>query len=366
MHTLEALGPVAAIQPARAGGSEQDFSGVHHFFAQLAPGQRLHATVHSRISGAEVAVMLNTGGGTRPISQAVRMTLPPDVQPGDHLKLVFIGREPRPRFSLIADLAPRTDFFKASATGRFIDDLLRNPPVTDRFFNGAVTPLLDGAPDDPIELSSRLAQALGRSGLFYESHVAQWVEGKRTLAELMQEPQAGFPSSRREALTIETGNQAGRKSATSLEPASITENSVRLHRHIPEQFQNESLALVRQQLDVLETRQIAWQGEAWPGQMINLKFFEEDPDTRADPGHTGEGPVNSWKTHLCLTLPNLGEITADLRLHDQGAQVNLSASSAGAAATLRSGITLLSQGLESGGVTLLSIGVNLREETGAA
>ncbi|HHT9057282.1 TPA: flagellar hook-length control protein FliK, partial [Burkholderia cenocepacia] len=35
-----------------------------------------------------------------------------------------------------------------------------------------------------------LAQAVSESGLFYESHLAQWLAGQRPLAALMREPQA--------------------------------------------------------------------------------------------------------------------------------------------------------------------------------
>ena len=39
-------------------------------------------------------------------------------------------------------------------------------------------------------LAGALAQAVDRSGLFYESHLAQFVAGARTLAQMAQEPQA--------------------------------------------------------------------------------------------------------------------------------------------------------------------------------
>ncbi|SOY59390.1 flagellar hook-length control protein FliK [Cupriavidus taiwanensis] len=41
--------------------------------------------------------------------------------------------------------------------------------------------------------AAALANAVGQSGLFYESHLAQWVAGARGLASLRQEPQAQVP-----------------------------------------------------------------------------------------------------------------------------------------------------------------------------
>ncbi|AGK49308.1 flagellar hook-length control FliK family protein [Burkholderia thailandensis MSMB121] len=43
-------------------------------------------------------------------------------------------------------------------------------------------------------LSLALAQAVAQSGLFYESHLAQWLAGQRTTAELAREPQARLAS----------------------------------------------------------------------------------------------------------------------------------------------------------------------------
>lgn len=50
-------------------------------------------------------------------------------------------------------------------------------------------PLVATGTPDPARLQQGLQEALGKSGLFYESHVAEWAEGKRPLLELMREPQ---------------------------------------------------------------------------------------------------------------------------------------------------------------------------------
>ncbi|WP_313817649.1 flagellar hook-length control protein FliK [Cupriavidus sp.] len=56
-------------------------------------------------------------------------------------------------------------------------------------------PLLSTAPGagnaSAATLSAALATLVDQSGLFYESHVAQWVVGQRPLSALLQEPQAG-------------------------------------------------------------------------------------------------------------------------------------------------------------------------------
>ncbi|GJG94148.1 flagellar hook-length control protein FliK [Cupriavidus pauculus] len=58
------------------------------------------------------------------------------------------------------------------------------------------TPLLaaspTGNPAATQDLASALARFVDQSGLFYESHVTQWVMGQRPLSELLQEPQAAL------------------------------------------------------------------------------------------------------------------------------------------------------------------------------
>ncbi|TCW81287.1 flagellar hook-length control protein FliK [Burkholderia sp. SRS-46] len=45
-----------------------------------------------------------------------------------------------------------------------------------------------------VALRAALAQAVSESGLFYESHLAQWLAGQRPLAALEREPQARLPA----------------------------------------------------------------------------------------------------------------------------------------------------------------------------
>lgn len=48
-------------------------------------------------------------------------------------------------------------------------------------------------PGGPV-LAGSLAHTVSTSGLFYESHLAQFVQGQRTLAQMAQEPQAAWPA----------------------------------------------------------------------------------------------------------------------------------------------------------------------------
>jgi len=59
----------------------------------------------------------------------------------------------------------------------------------------AGAPLMAGPPADAegtATLSNALAKLVDQSGMFYESHLAQWVGGQRPLSSLLQEPQAAL------------------------------------------------------------------------------------------------------------------------------------------------------------------------------
>ncbi|MDN5936849.1 MAG: flagellar hook-length control protein FliK, partial [Nitrosospira sp.] len=129
-----------------------------------------------------------------------------------------------------------------------------------------------------------------------------------------------------------------------------------------------AVALVRQQLEVLEMRHFVWQGEAWPGQTVAWDAAEE-AQGRGEPETEGSDPPPSavWQTRLRLTLPNLGAVTVSLRLDARGlgemsgVDVRLTAVEPVTAAVLRAGAAPLANGLDAAGIKLLGLGVDLDE-----
>ena len=78
-------------------------------------------------------------------------------------------------------------------------------------------PLLpQSQPPLPHLLSATLARTVANSGLFYESHLAQFAAGTRTLAELTQEPQARLNASVKVALTLPGSGQDSGVSGTGI------------------------------------------------------------------------------------------------------------------------------------------------------
>lgn len=78
-----------------------------------------------------------------------------------------------------------------SFAARAILDLFEGGDAQPLRANGPLLPSAPGANSAATAtLSNALASLVDQSGMFYESHVAQWVMGQRPLSSLLQEPQA--------------------------------------------------------------------------------------------------------------------------------------------------------------------------------
>jgi hypothetical protein len=175
-------------------------------------------------------------------------------------------------------------------------------------------PIVAGPPHDTSAVAELLKLALTRSGLFYESHQAQWVSGERLLAELMLEPQAALKA---------TGDPV----------------------------HPQAVGIVRQQLEALDTRQIVWQGQVWPDQVMEWRV-EED---RSEPKSAGEMPV--WRTSLRLKLPRLGRVTALLALQGDEIRIAFRELDADTRTLVRDGQAALRDTMASAGLALLELKV---------
>src|SRR5574337_212805 len=74
-----------------------------------------------------------------------------------------------------------------SQIGRLIGALLTGQPVPGPAALAAGQPLLAAPPSSAEPLALALQEAVTHSGLFYESHLAQWLAGKRGAADLRSE-----------------------------------------------------------------------------------------------------------------------------------------------------------------------------------
>lgn len=280
-----------------------------------------------------------------------------------------------------------------SQTGQLISQLL-----TGRFGEPEPVPLAKGAallpaaPKTAAELVPLLKQAVASSGLFYESHLRQWVEGKLPLAILKQEPQAQQPplpdpanaslpsraaleSSGRVPLDadgkplskpIAENETANVTPANTLSADETTEPTRTRPAHL-EAFAEQSakgsaakavaeplMPLVQQQLEALASHQMSWQGQAWPG--MPMQWEVTDPDHQRASGD--EEMPQTWRSTLRLQLPRLGDIQAQLVFGPQGLSVLIDTDNGVSAERMRVAQSQLQSSLEAAGVAIIQLQVS--------
>ena len=103
----------------------------------------------------------------------------------------LLGRAPLTPANLLPTLNADTPAPELSSTARAISTVLsqaESVPGAPLSLVGK-TSLMATPGTDPSQVAQNLRDAVGSSGLFYESHVAEWADGKRPLASLLLEPQ---------------------------------------------------------------------------------------------------------------------------------------------------------------------------------
>jgi len=193
-----------------------------------------------------------------------------------------------------------------SPTGRLLQAALSAAAPRPATGAEAAPPLVSGPPV-PTALAMGLADAIGQSGVFYESHLARWVRDGHPPEVLTDEPQARWQFER-------SGDPRARGSAS------------------PESMPSEALPLLQRQLEALDARSITWAGMLWPGQSAKLTIAEEDPGERPDAPDARAGMP--WQTRVELTLPTLGRVVATLAFHQDAVQVRIAAADAATAQRL--------------------------------
>lgn len=269
------LNPVSKVLPVlgvqRIGSSTQEqHSNANNFIL----GQVYQAKVQSAVNKHTHLVEVD--------QQLLKMQLGEGVKAGQTLALRFIKTAPVPTFLLDQQAHSADPNTKLSQAGQTIARLLKQAQqqgVSERYQAQAVVsqqPLL------VAETAKSLKQAIGKTGLFYESHLQALASGEHDLESLKQEPQ---------------------------------------------NMQKQLLpTLVSQQLSLLESQKLAWSGEIWPGQQMQLDIAPVQEDHKDEDGtpqtEDSDFPIESL---LQLDFPTLGKVNVKLVLHGEQLSVQLKA-----------------------------------------
>ena len=235
------------------------------------------------------------------------------------------------------------------------------------------TPLVATPGASAPQIASALQNAVSFSGLFYESHVAQWAAGVRPASDLLLEPPAKLsntpltaPATNGQADT--NGNDLGRLMSnlrewvggeraladllrTSQTKPADQDSTVPLLGKQQDVAGNEGVKLISLQLDTLEQRRIMWQGELFPGQPLEWEISDDTPEQKPDQSE----PEKSWNSTVRFSLPSLGSVSATIRLTGDHVQVQVNTNNEETATTLRNHGKLLADALDSAGSTLDSL-----------
>ena len=362
---------VSAVQPASPARPAEHLNDPRQqaFQRALAPqlGKALHGEVLAKLTDGSFVVKV--------ANIPARMQLPPGAQVGADVPLTLVSVHPRPTFQVglganpvfseagpplpqgadpgKAPLAMREGaavgraaaLLQASAAGAAVQSLgaeANNTTLSQagKTIGGVLAaaqkaeapmtaalgraPVVAAAGADAASIASGLQQAMGKSGLFYESHVAEWAQGARALAELSAEPQ----------------QQLAREGVRQLPTDPATAQFINL------------------QLATQEQAQVAWQGNLWPGQPLQL---EVQRDSREGHEEAAEGET-PWHSRLRLRFPELGELDARLTLVNGRVQVQFEAGSEHTAILLRRHMASLAGALDAAGTQLA--GFDVRSPTG--
>lgn len=315
----------------------------------LAPGQPVDGRVDRQAAAGHI---VSVDG------HSFEIRLPEGTHAGDVLHMVYVGGNPRPTFAL---LGIERDAGHGDATlseaGKLLA-ALRDAAVDAAGETTAQTaPLFEGGlPDSAEEMAARLRESLALSGLFYESHQAQWVLGTRTTAQLRREPQGKLaPLPPGDAPEEPVRHEAGTPSAPAQTAAAAADDAAPALPAHPETH-----GLIRRQLDALESGHIEWRGLAWPGQPMQWRVKEAPADAGGSRDQAfGNDPASrDWVTELRMTLPRLGAIVARIELGRPGVRLRLAADSPEQAGILRGAAPDLAARLAAAGVRVAALEVD--------
>ena len=327
-----------------------------------------------------VAVLAKMTDGTflvRVAGNPARMALPEGAQVGTEVPLKVIPGTPRPAFQLAgalpstpltysagktatplpggADLAslPTADLAKVatrtlaattqappapagdprtapqlSATGRALGDViaasLKLPQPTEA--RVATAPIAAAPTADTRQIADGLQHAIDKSGMFYESHLAEWADGARPLAELKGEPQMA----------------TGRQAMEAVRPGVATDPA--------------TAQLISQQLTTQEQGRVAWQGQLWPGQAMQWEIARDAPESRGRQGGD-DGASAPWRSKLTLRFAALGELGANIVLSGDQVHIRLQAGSDASGDALRAHAGRLQEALAAAGTPVATLAI---------
>jgi hypothetical protein len=324
---------------------------AHTLPIKLELGQQLQGIIQARIGAELYDVQIGR--------HTLRMRLPSTMRNGETLRLEVTATSPKVTFSLIPSTSPLATSEKISATSQLLADLANLPLEQPAIQPGAhaVWQAEGGIPDTKA-MASILRETLAHSGLFYESHQAQWVHGERSTDQLLEEPQNTLtghhlrPAQPGPESASTTGSLLAQEQP-SIPPHSADSARTNQQSSTAASLNPAVLHLVQQQLHTLEHHHLAWTGQIWPGQMMQWEI-QGNPEKRQT---STQQASRQWSTTLELDLPSLGNVYACIQFSGNGIRLQLRAARPQTCEFLKLGLPQLQHAMADTQLLLLSSSV---------
>lgn len=337
----------------------------------LVAGQRLLAEIQALMPNGTYRALIN--------QRSVTLALPFAAKAGDAIELEVAESDGKLTLAVVSRAAAADAKGVSASTTTSLSrtgQLIRNLLGATRDASGGPAPLpLNGnkpiagsPPNNAQDLLPLLKQAISESGMFYEAHQAEWVEGRFSKTQLLQEPQGRLAPQvtvpqraphAGESASAAHATMAGQPIEVKVADADVAAVRSSQPPQAAQPIAPQAQALVQQQLEAFATQNFAWHGQVWPGQQVDWEI--EPENGQRDPGRDGgDDNGNRWQTRLRLTLPQLGEVDARLYIHGKQISLAIVANSAETCALLHGEGAGLRGQLEQAGLDLASIGVAMR------
>lgn len=215
---------------------------------------------------------------------------------------------------------------------RSIADVLLRFPAPPSALRPAAALVSVQEPLSPALIADRLQLSVRDSGLFYEAHLNRWYRGEMPREQLLREPQNLPPRT-----FVPLSTTLSRDLMSPLKPGQGSESPERpgivpgreAPMSVVREPVHESLqGIVRQQLEMLVTPVLRWEGDIWTGLFMALVLqvpVAEREDATGEDGREGGGEQEGWRSSMTLQVAGFGEVRVSVWLQGARLDIGLSA-----------------------------------------
>lgn len=325
----------------------------------------------------------------RDLNEPVRPVSPSEAPRALHSDSRLEGRERSPQNAPIAESAkppreargaspaarpggeapPSSTQTHFTPAARSIADVLLRFPAPPSALRLPVPLMASSESLSPGPVAERLQGSVRDSGLFYESHLSRWYRGELSREQLLREPQNGGrpaalppvpgPAVARGAPQAAVPGELGTP-ADSREATQQAAGRELLSTAVRDPVQESLQGIVRQQLEMLVSPVLRWEGDVWTGLFMALvmQLPVAGREGGQEEGEEGEREERGgFRTSMTLQVADFGEVRVAIWLSGLRLDIGLAAPDPAVRETLEAGMPRLESRLEPLGLEAIRVRV---------